>query len=154
MNSGGAPRDTIAELERTASETLDRFALDPDRLDRRYGPGKWSVRELLHHLADAETVLFDRIRRAISEPGSVVWAFDQDRWAESLDYADRPLDLSRDLYISTREGVLYYARRHYATSDSVRFVHSETGLRTLKDEFDKVAHHNATHLTHIDLALG
>jgi len=147
--------DTIAELERTATETLDRFAIDDERLERRYGPDKWSVRQILHHLADAETVLFDRIRRVISEPGSVIWAFDQDRWAERLGYAeDRPLDLSRDLYISTREGVLHYARRHYPDSHKLQFVHSETGARTLKDEFDKVAFHNATHLTHIRLALG
>ena len=107
----------------------------------------------MHHLSDAETVLFDRIRRVISEPRPVVWAFDPDDWADGLGYADRPLDLSRDLYRVTREGIIYYAKLHYAESDRLEFVHSQTGVRTLKDEFEKVAHHNRTHLGHIEAAL-
>jgi hypothetical protein len=43
--------------------------------------------------------------------------------------------------------------RHYDGSDAVSFVHSETGLRTLKDEFDKVASHNRKHLGQIQKAL-
>src|SRR5687768_8423482 len=61
-------RELITELERTRDETLRYFALDDDALARTYGPGKWPVRFILLHLADAETVLFDRIRRVLSEP--------------------------------------------------------------------------------------
>ena len=52
-----------ARLEATRSRTLRCFDLSEEQFDRNYGPGKWTVRFLLHHLADAETVLFDRIRR-------------------------------------------------------------------------------------------
>jgi hypothetical protein len=122
-------------------------------LERRYAAGKWSVRELLHHLCDAETVLFDRIRRVISEPRPVIWAFDQDAWANRLGYAERPLRVSRNLYEATRAGVLYYAHLHYRPSGHLEFVHSETGVRTLKDEFEKVADHNQHHLDQIRIAL-
>jgi hypothetical protein len=57
--------DIVARLEATRSRTLKCFDLSEEQLDRNYGPGKWTVRFLLHHLADAETVLFDRIRRVI-----------------------------------------------------------------------------------------
>src|SRR5207253_1934875 len=100
-------------------------------------PDKWSVRFILHHLADAETVLFDRIRRVLSEPRQVLWAFDQSAWARGLDYGSRPLLLSRRLYEATRESVIYYAALHYERSSQLEFVHSATGVRTLKDEFDK-----------------
>ena len=145
--------DLIGELERTRSETLSYFKLNGKQLEKRYGPAKWSVRELLHHLCDAETVLFDRIRRVLSELRPVIWAFDQDAWANSLGYADRPLELSRDIYRTTREGVVYYARIHYPSSGTLEFVHSETGVRTLEDEFEKVAVHNEHHLGHIRTAL-
>ena len=108
---------------------------------------------ILHHLADAETVLFDRIRRIISEPRQVLWAFDQDAWARGLDYSRIPLDLSRRIYESVRAGVIFQARLHYEKSGHLEFVHSETGVRTLKAEFDKVASHNEHHLEQIDLAL-
>lgn len=143
----------IDQLEHTRAATLALFDLDEPALGRRYAPNKWSVRELLHHLSDAETVLFDRIRRVISEPRPVLWAFDQDAWAAKLDYAERPLPISRTLYEATRAGIIYYAQRHYRQSGHLEFVHSETGVRTLKDEFEKVAHHNQHHLDQISAAL-
>jgi hypothetical protein len=145
--------EIIQSLEATRDETLERFGLGEPELGRTYGPGKWSVRFILHHLADAETVLFDRIRRVLSEPRRVLWAFDQDGWAKGLDYAQRPLELSRRLYEVTREGIIYYARIHYDKHGHLEFVHSETGVRTLRDEFDKVAAHNARHLAQIRTAL-
>lgn len=143
----------VAELERTCDETLNYFGLEGSELDRRYGRGKWSVRELLHHLSDAETVLFDRIRRVISEPRPVIWAFDQDAWAKRLGYTGRPLELSRDIFGATRRGIIYYATIHYDESGDKEFVHSETGIRTLRQEFDKVVNHNDQHLEHVRLAL-
>src|SRR5260370_26592927 len=134
--------DIVTRLETARDRTLKHFALSGEQLARSYGPGKWPVRFILHHLADAETVLFDRIRRIISEPRQVIWAFDQDAWAKRLDYSGMPLDLSRRIYESVRAGVIYQARLHYDGDGHFEFVHSETGVRTLKDEFDRVASHN------------
>src|ERR1051326_2046425 len=141
--------DIVARLEAARSQTLRCFDLNNEELARTYGPGKWPVRFILHHLADAETVLFDRIRRVISEPRQVLWAFDQDAWAKGLDYAGMPLDVSRRIYDSVRDGIIYQARLHYDTNGHREFVHSETGVRTLQAEFDKVAAHNEHHLEQI-----
>jgi len=145
--------DILEQLESTRDRTLKYFELDPDELARNYGPGKWSVRFILHHLADAETVLFDRIRRVLSEPREVIWAFDQDAWAKGLNYSQLPIELSRSIYATVRAGMIYHARLRYNSDGHREFVHSETGVRTLKDEFDKVASHNAHHLQQIELAL-
>ena len=145
--------DIIRRLEATRDRTLQYFDLGNDELARCYAPGKWSVRFILHHLADAETVLNDRIRRTISEPRQVLWAFNQDAWATGLDYSQMPLELSRQIYEATRAGIIHLAHQHYANSGQLEFVHSETGVRTLRDEFDKVAEHNAHHLDQIELAL-
>lgn len=143
----------IQNLERTKHATLRYFALSATGLDKTYGLGKWPVRYILHHLADAESVLFDRIRRVISEPRQVLWAFDQDAWANKLDYAQRPLELSRNLYSAVREGIIYYARLQYESNGYLQFVHSETGVRTLKEEFEKVVWHNEKHLQQNEKAL-
>jgi hypothetical protein len=143
----------ISGLERTRAATLEHFQLDDERLARTYGPGKWSVRYVLHHLADSETILYYRIRRVISEPKQVIWVFDQAAWADRLDYSTTPLSIAQMNYAAAREGVLYYAGRHYERDGGISFVHSETGLRTLKDEFDKVVSHNEKHLEQIAAAL-
>ena len=143
----------IDDLIATRDETLSFYTLGEEELARAYAPGKWSVRFLLHHLADSETVFFDRIRRILSEPRQVLWVYDQDAWAKGLDYARRPLDLSRNVYVSVREAIIYYAELHYERDGHLEFVHSVTGVRTLKDELDKVAAHNEHHLEQIRTAL-
>ena len=143
----------IGDLEATRDETLLYFALGEDDLARTYGPGKWSVRYLLHHLADSETVLYDRIRRVLSEPRQVIWWYDQDAWAKGLNYSEVPLEMSRRIYESVRAAMIYHAGLHYERNGHLEFVHSKTGVRTLKDEFDKTAAHNAHHLSQIRTAL-
>ncbi len=143
----------IQQLEQTRDETLRYFSLDHGDLARTYASGKWSVRFILHHLADSETVLFDRIRRILSEPRQVLWVFDQDAWAKGLDYSQGPLHISRRVYESVRNAVIYHAGLRYEQDGHLEFVHSVTGVRTLKDEFDKVASHNEHHLNQIRLAL-
>lgn len=143
----------LRRLEATRDETLALFELGDDDLARTYAPGKWPVRFILLHLADAETVLFDRIRRVLSEPRQVLWVFDQDAWAKGLDYSRVPLDVSRRVYESVRNAIIYYADLYYEEKGHLEFVHSVTGVRTLKDELDKVASHNQHHLDQIRAAL-
>ena len=141
------------ELAYTRDLTLRCFDLPEQDLDRVYAPGKWSIRQLLHHIADAETVLYDRIRRTIAKPGQVIWAFDQDAWCEKLNYDALPLAVNKSIYEAVRASVIHLAEKHYDTSAQKEFVHSETGIRTLQDEFEKVAWHNAHHLNQIQQAL-
>lgn len=145
--------DLIRRLEETRDQTVKFFALGDDDLARTYAAGKWPVRFILLHLADAETVLFDRIRRTLSEPRQVLWVFDQDAWAKGLDYSRVPLDISRHVYESVRNAIIYYAGLYYEQKGQLEFVHSVTGVRTLKQEFDKVASHNQHHLDQIRTAL-
>ena len=123
----------IQDLEKTRDETLRYFALDQNDLARTYGPGK---------------------RRVLSEPRQVLWVFDQAAWAEGLDYSRVPLDIARRVYESVRAGIIYCVGAHYEQKGHLEFVHSVTGVRTLKDEFDKVASHNEHHLRQIRTALG
>ncbi|MFN2498668.1 MAG: DinB family protein [Pyrinomonadaceae bacterium] len=145
--------DLIERLEATKVTTLKYYDLSDAQLNQSYALGKWTIKYILHHLADAETVLYDRIRRVISEPRQVLWAFDESAWAKELDYDHVPLDLSRDIYTSIRDGIIYYARLHYEAKGHLEFVHSGTGVRTLKEEFEKVAAHNEHHLEQIQAAL-
>jgi hypothetical protein len=143
----------LESLDITRDETLPLFALGDAELSATYAPGKWPVRLILHHLADAETVMLERIKRVLSEGHQLLRAFDPDAWAKALNYDDAPLTLSRDSYRSARAGVRHLANLHYDTSGHLEWMHSETGVRTLKAEFDKVAEHNEHHLRQVRAAL-
>ena len=145
--------ELVRELESTRDATLEFFSLGGAELDYAYGSGKWSIRHLLHHLADSESVLNERIRRVLSEPPQTLLVFDQDAWAAALDYATLPLHLSRAIFASMRDAIIHLARQHYDARGHLTFTHSTMGVRTLRQELEKVADHNAHHLQHIRAAL-
>ena len=145
--------DLINLLTDNKNETEKYFDLSEEDLAKTYAQGKWSIKQILVHLADADSVLLDRIKRVISEPKQVIWAFDQDLWSENMDYKNFPLEISKAVYLANRQMVIHLAEKYYETLGQKEFVHSETGLRTLKDEFDKVVWHNQGHLEQIKLAL-
>jgi len=143
----------IANLQQNLDEILPYFDLSEEELSKSYAPGKWTVKQLLHHLADAETVLYERIRRAIAKPGQIVWGFDQDAWADNLEYGSIPLEMNKAILISVRIGIIYFAGQYYMTKGDNFYIHSETGNRLLHEEFDKVVWHAEHHLSQIKTAL-
>jgi hypothetical protein len=143
----------LTTLTNTRNETEKYFDLSEEDLAKTYASGKWTIKQILVHLADADGVLLDRIKRVISEPKQVIWAFEQDLWNENMDYKNFPLEISKAVYLANRLMVIHLAEKYYDTLGQKEFIHSETGLRTLKDEFDKVVWHNQGHLEQIKLAL-
>jgi DinB superfamily len=82
------------------AELLERFRRGPEILaaaltgaagsEVDFAPdGKWSVRQIMAHLADAEVVCAMRFRQVIAENEPKLQAFDQEAWADHLDYARR-----------------------------------------------------------------
>jgi hypothetical protein len=145
--------DILDALDATRDETLRYFELEGRELEATYGPGKWPVRFVLHHISESEAVFSERIRKVLSEGRCVLWFYDQDAYARGLDYATMPLPLSRDIFKATRAGLRYLAEAHYERQGHLEWIHSQDGLRTLKEEFDKIASHNEHHLAQIRTAL-
>jgi hypothetical protein len=76
-------------------------AKDED-LDARPGPGKWTAREVVHHLADSEMTAAIRLRLLVAFDTPVIHGFDQDEFARKLFY-DRPIEASLDAFKSARK---------------------------------------------------
>jgi uncharacterized damage-inducible protein DinB len=140
-------------LSMTKSETLHFFDLNDLELSKTYGEGKWSIRQILHHLTDVEYLFIGRLKTIIAEPGKVIWAFDQDEWNLAFNYISAPLHGKREIFSLAREMNKDLVTQFYDELGHREFVHSRTGLRTLKMEFEKVALHNRNHNEQIKLAL-
>lgn len=143
----------IALLKETKSITETYFDLPSKELTKSHAPAKWTIKKILVHLADTEAILLERIKRVIAEPRQVIWAFDQDMFCINLEYETFPLHLSKASYSANRDSVIFFADKFFEIIGGKQFIHSETGLRTLKDEFEKVATHNQHHLRQIETAL-
>lgn len=95
-------------------ELLERYRRGPELLavaltgvfgeeeDFVAAPGKWSIRQIVAHLADSEIVFAHRFRQVIAEDSPVMVWFDQDAWASHLDYARRKPKQSLETLRRTR----------------------------------------------------
>jgi len=66
--------------------------ITPDELDWRPAPGEWSAREVVHHLADSETIAGIRLRRLLMEDRPVIQGYDEAEYARRLRYQTRPME--------------------------------------------------------------
>lgn len=100
-----------------------------EELDARPGQGKWTAREIVHHLADSEMTAAIRIRRLLAEDRPEIKGYDQDEFARKLHY-DRPYEISLELFKYVRDSTAELLER-MSPSDWLREgTHSEVGRYT------------------------
>lgn len=63
-----------------------------DELDFRPGPNEWSAREVVHHLADSETIAAQRLRQLLVDDAPRIQAYDQEEYARRLRYQSRAVE--------------------------------------------------------------
>jgi hypothetical protein len=87
-------RDPLAVLEGTPSRLEDFFwQLGDKGLDRSYGEGKWTARQILVHIAEAEIGYAFRVRQVLTDDDHHVQTFDENRWMELHQGIDASLAL-------------------------------------------------------------
>jgi hypothetical protein len=140
----------IANLKRTHDATQPFFRLAPAVVMRSYAPGKWSMHQLLLHLADHESVVLDRLRRTAADPtlGVALPGYDQDAWANGLDYGRRSLVIAEQLYSASRLSIIELIEILPSAMESRFGMHSERGRMTLLQQGDTWGH-NDHHLAQI-----
>jgi hypothetical protein len=123
------------------------------KLRKRPAPDKWSVSEILAHLADAEIVGGFRMRLILGAPGTPIAAFDQDSWVTSGHYAKRDPRKSVEQFRVVREANLALLKsltpdqwKHYG-------MHAERGQETIERIVRIFAGHDINHLQQIEKIL-
>jgi len=139
--------ETAGKIERLLKRA------SPARLGRRPGPGKWSAREILAHLADSEIVGSYRMRSILGAPGTPIAAFDQDRWAEAENYARRDPRMSLSVFKTLREANLSLLRSLKPEQWKHFGIHSERGQESIERIVEMFAGHDINHLRQLEANL-
>jgi len=84
---------------RVVAEAL--LKITPEELDAKPAPGKWSARQIVHHLADSEMTAAVRFRVLVAEDRPAIKSYDQDRFADRLHY-ERSHEASLDVFRASR----------------------------------------------------
>ncbi|MEO5884648.1 MAG: DinB family protein [Candidatus Limnocylindrales bacterium] len=88
-------RSALLERYATGADAVDAAVdgISDEGLDYRPPSGEWTAREIVHHLADSESMAFIRLRRLLAEDDPVIAGYDEPEWARRLHY-DRPIEPS------------------------------------------------------------
>lgn len=120
------------------------------QLKRRPAPDKWSVAEILAHLADAETVISWRLRQILAANGQPIQAYDQDVWAQTFDYTRCDARESLERFRILREGNVALLKRVPKRLWDNYGVHQERGEESVAHIVNMVAGHDVNHQLQIE----
>ena len=137
----------IAETPAALRRAVD--GLTPTQLDTPYRDGGWTVRQVVHHLADSHMNSFARFKLALTEDAPTIKPYSQTAWATTSDVAgvDAALSVAILEALHSRWTVLLSAM---AASDFTRtFIHPENGPQTLDRALQTYAWHGKHHVAHI-----
>jgi hypothetical protein len=124
--------------------------LDKKRISRRPEPGKWSIAEILAHLADTELVGGWRMRLILGSNGVSIQPFDQDVWADTLGYSRRDPKVSLETFRVLREANLAMLKSLPKDLWENYGMHQERGKETIAHIVRMFAGHDLNHLEQVD----
>ena len=123
------------------------------KLRKRPAPDKWSVVEILAHLADTEIAVGWRIRSILGAPGTPIQAFDQDAWAAAGKYAKRDPRKSIEQFRAVRDANLALYKSLSPEQWKHFGMHAERGEESLQRILHMMAGHDINHISQIEKIL-
>jgi uncharacterized damage-inducible protein DinB len=139
--------EKIAEAPARLREAVQ--GLTEEQLDTPYRPGGWTVRQVVHHLADSHMTSFIRFKLALTEEEPLIKPYDEAKWAELEDSRGVAPELSLSLLdVLHQRWVILLSSM--SDSDYQRaFRHPEIGTVTLEKVLGLYAWHGLHHIAHI-----
>jgi DinB family protein len=120
------------------------------KLRKRPGPDKWSVAEIVTHLADTEIVGGFRMRMILGAPGTPIAAFNQDAWVTAGHYDKRDPRESLEYFRTIREANLALLKTLTPEQWKHHGIHSERGEETIEHIVRMFAGHDINHTKQIE----
>jgi len=145
-------QDPVGVLSATPARLEELLAsFGNARVDRPLAPGKWSPREIVTHLADAESVHAFRFRQLLAEDNPVVQPWDQEKWASQ--YAAYDTEQALRAFTTFRDWNVALIRSLTAEQMARPANHPERGDLTLRELIETAAGHDINHLRQLEAAL-
>lgn len=123
--------------------------LDDRQLDTPYRDGGWTVRQVVHHVADSHMHAFMRTRYALAEDNPGITAYDEAKWAELPDMRSMSPEVSLALLDALHQRWVHVLRATPAASFSRTIQHPENGPMTVDSIVNTYSWHGRHHTAHV-----
>lgn len=139
--------EKLAAYAHAGEELAEALGLFPKAMwTFKPGPDRWSIQEILLHIADSEANGYVRCRRAVAEPGETIMAYDQERWVAGLRYAEQDSEDALALFKLMRKINTRFLKSLPASAWSGTMAHPERGPVTLDDWLVIYTAHTPAHI--------
>lgn len=143
-------QDLIAAYTKAPNELKQAIAdLSDSDMDQTRSPGKWSIREIVHHVIDCDLNYFQINRYALADTGATFMfnEFDGNVWSTKMDYHNRSVEFEMKVFAMMREYIAYLCTTLPNSLDRV-LVH-EHGKATVRDALKHDIQHTSHHIKQI-----
>lgn len=139
--------DAIASLPEELSQAVR--GLSEDQLATPYRPNGWTMRQVVHHVADSHVNAVVRIKLALTEGNPTLKAYDEARWAELADVRETPIQVSLDLIAALHARWVRLLISLGPDELKRPYVHPESGPGHVEYLVQMYAWHGRHHVAHI-----
>src|ERR1700759_1876096 len=151
----GAAIEGIRQLPQALRKAIAHFS--EEQLETPYRPGGWTVRQLIHHVADSHMNAYNRVRLALTEDTPTIFAYKEERWAELADARTEAVSTSLDLLQSlhVRGGGLFSSLDEQQWKRG--FLHPAMGRQSVEQSvmlYDWHGRHHTAHVTQLSQRMG
>lgn len=142
----------IASYAQAYATLIDALKKYPKEMWQwRPAPEKWSIHEVIIHIADSEANSYIRCRRFIAEPGSGVYGYDENKWAKALHYHDQSTDDALELFRLLRHSsYLCIKDLPEQVWQTATVQHSENGTMTFDQWLQVYEEHIPVHIRQME----
>jgi uncharacterized damage-inducible protein DinB len=125
------------------------LGLSEEQLDTRYRKDGWTLRQVVHHLADAQLNGFTRFKLALTEDSPAIKTYEEDLWSETADGREAPVNLSVDLLAALHARWVILLKSLTEKEFARTFRHPQRGELRIDDAIQLYAWHCVHHTAHI-----
>ncbi len=142
----------IAQLENLPHRLVELVKdLSDEQLDTPYRPNGWTVRQVVHHIADSHHHSYTRFKWALTENEPLIKAYEEKDWSNLFDARTAPIQMSLDYIVALHAKLVFLLKGLSSDQLAKHYIHPEGNVAvTVRENIAKYAWHGNHHCAQID----